>query len=1269
MMPLIPLENSPFAENSEHRRSFVRFFPLVMGIVTLCAAAPLPGQGIESFPLNESAVRTEKAATLFEKLAPGETGIDMIVPVIKAHPMRRAYYSSMACGSVAIGDVDLDGRPDVFATSGAGSNRLYRQTAPWRFEEIGESLDLTGGDHWGVHAVLVDIDNDGDLDLYICNFDSPNQLYVNLLIDGGVRGDRLHFEERAAAHGLDIVDGSVVAAFADYDRDGHLDCYLLTHQIYRAEGRPVEVIRLVEEDGRIEVEEKWRRWYRVEDGKKGEEGEYLYTEAPRPDYLFRNRGDGIFEDVTAAAGITPEPHWGNSATWWDYNNDGWPDLYVGNDFKSPDLFYRNNGDGTFTEVSQGLFRHTAWNSMGAAQADFGNRGLFDFIIADMLPRNHYMQKASFGSMAQRRRELENVTGVNQIMRNSFHIHSGTGRFLEGAWMADLAHTDWTWAIRAADFDNDGWVDLFFANGVPGQFNHSDLPPLNHHDLIGKHHFDHFLTSPQRREKNLAFRNRGEFRFDEISAEWGLDHFGMSYGASLADLDGDGSVDLLVSNLDDPLSVYRNTGATGNRLVVELRGTRSNHYGIGALVEVETPDGVTRSRQFFPSGGYLDADQPIVAVGLGENVRVSRLRVTWPGGAVQEFTDLPVNHRHRLTEPDEVATKSKALTTMVREKTRFVPSAALEAYPHLEEEYDDFARQPLMTFKLSQLGPGQARGDLDGDGISDLFLGGASGQPGRIFLNRTPAGAEEVQFDPVENPAFEADADAEDMGAVFLDADGDGDLDLYVASGSIECDPGDEILRDRLYFNDGTGRFVPAPDGTLPDMRESSGVVAAADLDRDGQLEIFVGTRSIPGDYPATPRSVLLRREGDRYVEVTDKLAPGLADCGLVSGAVWTDVNNDGWIDLLVTTDWGPVRLFQNREGRLEEVTESAGLIGEGLEMSGWWTGIDARDVNGDGHVDFVASNLGRNTHYQPSLLFPELLFYGDFDDSGIANIIEARFVEEGGEKRVYPRAMFHDASFAMPSVADRLQNYHTYASAVLTEIYPFEKLASARRLQANCMDSSLFLNDGTGRFTRTALPRPAQISPGFGIVLRDVDLDGRPDCYVVHNHFNPMEEVGEMASGLSQLLLNTGEVESLFRAEGSAESGLEVPGDAKSLGAGDLDGDGLVDFVVGVNSGPPAVFLNRSALGADRHPLSLRLRGKKGNVLAVGARVEVRVGGVPLQTAEVSGGGSYLTQSDSLLHFAGMSGAPAAITIRWPDGGTDSLEADPSDRVLTVEQK
>lgn len=1215
---------------------------------------PTGSAEITSLPL-ASPVAPAGDDPLFRLLPPEETGIDLVVPVDVEHPMRRAYYSSSACGGVAIGDIDLDGRPDVFAASGPGANALYLQTGELVFENVAGDLGLEGGDDWGVHVVMVDVDNDGDLDLYVCNYDQPNQLHINLLIDKGVKRETLRFEERAAAWGVDITDGSVVAAFADYDCDGYLDLYLLTHQIYRQGGRPTEPIKLMQEDGMVKVEEKWRRWFRVEQDKRGEEGEFLYTEAPRPDRLFRNQGDGTFTETTAAAGITTNPHWGNSATWWDHNNDGWPDLYVGNDFKSPDFLYRNNGDGTFTEISKSLFRHTSWNSMGAAQADFNNRGLFDFVIADMLPRNHYMQKASFGSMAQRKRELANVDGVNQIMRNAFHIHSGTDRFLEGAWMSDVAHTDWTWAIRAADLDSDGWVDLFFANGVPGQFNHSDLPPLKHQDLVGKNHFDHFIETPRRREPNFAFRNRGDFQFEEVTVPWGLQHVGMSYGASLGDLNGDGRLDLLVTNLDDPLSVYLNTGTTGNRILIELKGTRSNRYGLGAHVSAETPDGVTRSRQFFPVGGYLDADQPVIQIGLGENESVSALRIAWPSGQVQTFKDLAVNHRHVITEPDAPATKEPAIESMAPgEPTRFRVSDALAGFRHAEEVYDDFARQPLLTFKLSQLGPGQAWGDIDGDGNPDLFLGGAAGQPGQLFRNETAMGADEITLSPLPSPALSLDSAMEDMGAIFIDANSDGWLDLYVASGGVECGPGDEILRDRLYLNDGEGNFSRAPDGTVPDLRHSSGVVAAADLDRDGSLEIFVGGRSIPGDYPATPESALLRWDGQRYQSVTDDLAPGLKSCGLVTGAVWTDVNDDAWPDLLVTTDWGPVRLFLNREGHLEEASEEAGLIGEGLEMLGWWTGIDARDIDGDGDIDFVATNMGRNTQYQPALLSPELLFYQDFDNSGIANIVEAHFVKEGdAEPKLVPRATFHDAEFAMPLIGNQLLTYHNYASRDLPQIYDFQKLERAHRLLANCMDSSVFLNDGTGKFTRQPLPRMAQISPGFGIVLRDVNLDGHPDCYLVHNHFTPTEEIGEMASGLGLLLLGTGNPDALFEEEWSLQSGLEVPGDAKSLGAVDINRDGLVDFMVCVNDDDPALFINQSVPAENLRPLRVQLAGKPGNPQAIGARVTLRAEGLADQTAEINVGGSYLTHSDTTLIFAALkSGAPGTLTIRWPDGET-----------------
>lgn len=1256
---------SPFAKGSAPN-SRAAWLLATVSLFSTAAAQ----EAIERTPLAELDRTPLESGHLFELLSPEETGVDLVIPIAADHPLARAYHSSSACGAVALGDLNLDGKPDIFATNGPEANGLYLQGETLKFTNVAEAAGVAGGAAWGVGISLPDFDNDGDLDIYICNYDSPNQLYVNLMIDGGKRSDELRFEERAAQYGLDITDGSVVSAFADYDRDGDLDMYLLTHQVYREGGRPTEPIRIYEENGHFYVGEEWQRWYHVEQDKRGDNGEFLYTETGRPDVLYRNDGEDGFVDVTSFAGISTDRHWGNSATWWDYNNDSWPDLYVGNDFKSPDFLYRNNGDGTFTECAQEHFRHTTWFSMGAVQTDFNNDGFFDFVIADMMPRSHYMQKASMASMASRSEELENVDGVNQIMRNTFHINTGTDDFLEGGWMADIAHTEWTWAIRSGDFDNDGLADLFFCNGVPRQFNHSDLPHINHQTLVGRTHWDHYRNTPERREQNMAFRNRGDFQFDDVSADWGLDHVGMSYGASLGDLDGDGRLDLLTSNLQDPLSVYLNRGDTGNRVVIELKGTQSNQAGIGALVVATTPDGQVQSRQLFPYGGFLDADEPVLHFGIGEQDSLTKLHVEWPSGQVQDFADLPANHRFTITEPTEPAEKREPITNRLPVDPWFEPSFALKGFRHVEEEFDDFDRQPLMTLKLSQLGPGQAWGDIDGDGDADLYLGGAAGQPGQLFLNQTKEGSAEIALVPEPVPVFSLHAGMEDMGAAFLDADSDGDLDLYVASGSIECEPGDPMLRDRLYLNEGDNRFSEAPQGSLPPLLESASVVAPADFDRDGDLDLFIGARSIPGDYPATPQSYLLRNEGGTFSLATADSAPELARCGLVCGAVWTDIDNDGWIDLAVTTDWGPVRIFRNAEGRLSDQTENAGLAGSGIAGLGWWTGIDARDIDNDGDIDFVASNLGRNTRYQASLESPELLFYGDFDNTGKRHIVEARFLVENDKQICYPWATFSDAGHAMPYIQDELQTFHNYASLPLTGIYSIEKLENAQQLRANLMDSVMLLNDGQGRFEIQPLPSLAQISPGFGVALRDIDLDGHVDCYIVQNHFTPADEVGEAASGLSILLKGTGDSEAPFEAVWPRESGLAVPGDAKSLSAVDLNRDGREDFVIGINDADPEIYVNKTGGKNENQSLTVRLNGKPGNPQAIGARITAKAGDFPPQTAEITGGGSYLAQSDACLVFAIPSGLEEEVIleIRWPDGKIQESRVNATSRFVTLKR-
>ena len=1124
-----------------------------------------------------------------------------------------------------------------------------------------------GGDAaWGIGTALIDIDNDGDLDIYVCNYDHPNQLFINRLIHEGKRGEALSFSEEAARFGINVIDACVEPSFCDFDRDGDLDLYLLMHQLYREGGRPVEGLKIFEENGKYVLEDKWRRYFWVEQEERREDGSFLYNEAPRADRFFRNDGEAGFTDITGPAGISTERHWGNSATWWDYNNDMWPDLYIGNDFFSPDFLYRNNGDGTFTEVAKETLRHSTWFSMGAVQSDFNNDGLTDFVLADMLPTTHYMQKASMGSMGARLDKLAKVDGPRQLMRNALYINTGTDRFMEGSWLAGVAKTEWTWAIRSADFDCDGLPDLYFTNGIPRQFNHSDLPEMNHESLVGRTQWEHYEHTEERREANAAFRNLGNFEFEKTTQEWGLDHIGMSYGASMGDLDRDGRIDLVVTNLQDPVSVYRNQNAAdSNRIVIDFKGISSNSHGIGCQVAIETDSG-RQVRHLYPSGGFLDADEAIAHFGLGPNTVVRTLKVDWPSGRSQLFRDLEANQRYTITEPDGPAEKSSPVKSRRPESPMFTESDVLDGFGNIEAAFNDFDRQLLLPFKLSQLGPAQAWGDIDGDGDSDLFFGGASGQPGQLFENKTEAGSAEVRLRPKPVPLFSADARYEDMGTVFIDVDSDGDLDLYVASGGIECDPGDKLLQDRLYLNNGEGEFSRAPEGSVPEFRESSSVVVAADVDRDGDVDLFVGSRSVPGHYPGIPRSIFLRNDGGRFTNATAEIGPQLEKTGLVTSALWSDVDADGWQDLLVTHDWGAVKLFRNREGKLEDDTENAGLS----ENLGWWNGIAGRDIDGDGDIDYVATNLGLNTQYHASVDSPELLFYGDFDGTGKYHIVEAEYAIEDGKKVCYPRRGLSCSSHAMPFVREKLTTYHDYASSTLFDIYDQSKLEKSQLHTANNLRSVLLRNDGEGVFQIEPLPHLAQIAPAFGVVLRDFDLDGITDCFLVNNHFTPQPETGAMDGGLSLLLRGTGNVENPFEPVWPGESGLEVPGDSKSLGAIDLNLDGRDDFVVGVNSGNPSVFLN-SIENPNTQPLRIQLTGKPGNPFAIGSRVTVIAQGLASQTAEVHAGGGYLSQSDAGLNFAAPKGSEGEVkvTVTWPDGSESTAKSATGAAFLKIEQK
>ncbi|MFT5105850.1 MAG: hypothetical protein ACI9UA_001472 [Pseudoalteromonas tetraodonis] len=1183
---------------------------LVLSLPLLAAAEP------PSAALDKRATQPKASSgKLFSELDRSVSGIDFINPIDTKHPLKRLYTSAFGGGGVAAGDIDGDRRPDLYFVSGARENRLYRNLGDGEFADVTAAAGVGGGDAWGGGAAMVDVDGDGDLDIYVCNYETPNQLFLN---DGKGK-----FTESARAFGLDQSGAFLMAAFADYDLDGDLDVYLLGHRFYRPRGRPGENVTVVK-DGKLQMLPQFDDYYGImwRGGKNFE-----INNVGASDLLLRNDG-GRFTDVTAATGISLDRNQGNSVTWWDFNHDGLPDIYVGNDFEAPDLLYRNNGNGTFTDVIREQLPHTTWFTMGADCGDINNDGLMDFLAVDMAGTTHYKSKTTMGAMGANSWFMQNADPP-QYMRNCLYLNTGAGRFMDAAPMAGLASSDWSWAVKFGDLDCDGWIDVFIANGMTRNFNDSDKP-LDIAALVGKTEWDFYETTPARPERNLGFRNRGDLKFSNESEAWGLDRDGISYAAAYFDLEGDGDLDLAVANLDEPPTIHRNDGATGSRVVLRLEGAGKNRSGIGASIRIQTSAG-QQIRQFNPMRGFSSCDQPLVHFGLGDATQIDELEVTWPGGKVSAFKNLAVDRLYTISETAASPARDQKAGKR-QERALFEKSDALRGVRHWEMPFDDFALQPLLPNRLSQNGPGLAAGDVDGDGDDDLYLGGCAGYLGQLMINDGGG-----RFEPHTFTAGEAHRSSEDMGALFFDSDGDGDLDLYVVSGSVEAPPKHDSYLDRLYLNDGRGNYTLPDIELLPGNADSGSVVAAADYDRDGDLDLFVGGRVVPGQYPVTPKSRLLENRGGRFSDVTYKV-PALGAAGMVTGALWSDADDDGWIDLLVSTEWGPVKFYRNREGLLLDATTDAGLA----ERLGWWTGISGGDFDRDGDIDYVVTNFGLNTKYKASPEAPELLYYGDIEGSGRSRLIEAGF-EHG---KLYPHRGLSCSRNAMPSIGAKFKTYHNFASSKLDDVYASERLEGARRFEANILASGILINDGDAKFSFRALPPLAQIAPAFGSVVIDADGDGELDIYLAQNFYGPQIETRPMNDGLSVLLVGDGDGN--FAAVPPQESGLVVPEDAMSVITTDLSGDGRPDLVVGVNDGEPLAFESRT----EAAPVALRLVGAKGNQAAIGARVMLsppRGSNAQGLVAEVAASGGYLSQSGTTLYFPRSESARVA-SVRWPDG-------------------
>ena len=1135
---------------------------------------------------------------------------------------------------VALGDYDGDGLVDIYLTGSDTENKLFRNLGGMKFENVTDAAKVEGRLKdivvWASGASFADIDNDGDLDLYVCNMAAPDLLYVN-------QGDGT-FRDEGFSRGVAYNGASKQANFCDYDHDGDLDIYLVTYQDRDEMGELFEEV-----DGKKRVIPGKEEFAVVIDG-------HPINRAGEQDFLYRNDGAGNFVNVARESGIEGfDP--GLASVWFDYDDDGWQDIYVTSDFEQPDHLYRNNQDGTFTDVLVETVSRTPWYSMGLDAGDLNNDGQLDWLVADMANRTHYGQKINMGNMGDFGWFL--VYGLpRQFMKNCLFINTGTGRALEFAGQAGMAKSDWTWSVRFADLDLDGNQDVFFTNGHARDNMNSDrinkLKEFAGDDEVAiKQRMEFNLKIPVRAETNLAYANRGDLKFESVGEAWGLDFHGVSHSAGMADLDLDGDLDCVINNYYAPAIVYQNNTSDRGRLLVELRSGSCNRFGIGSKIEIWQGEDYQR-RDLMPGRGYQTSDPMQVHFGLEQGQPISKLRVTWPDAKVQEFKDLKPNMLYRVIQSgrDSIVTPdpepAKAIFVDQTVESQF-------DFTHHESEYDDFSQEPLLPFQLSRLGGSVACGDINGDGLVDVYCGGAAGQAGSLFVNR-----EGKTFELLHGP-WEEHSASEDMAAVFFDADGDGQMDLYVASGSNEFEAGAELYRDRLYRNLGGEAFEDNTDSSLPGNFESSSCVAVADVDHDGDLDLFVGARSVPRQYPLTPKSYLLLNEEGVFTPAASEQQGGVDEVGLVNSAIWSDYNGDGWDDLLIAAEWGPVSVFENQEGTLVNVTSSLGIE----KYWGWWHGITAGDLDADGDMDYVVTNQGDNTKYHATAARPHRLYYDDFDNNGSLDLVEAEY--EGDVE--YPVRGRSCSSRCMPFIAEKYKTFHDYSLATVADIYETKEKPKPFK-ELRYLESAIIWNDGDDGMRLESLPELVQNAPAYGVTISDFDLDSYPDILLATNFFSSQPETGYMDGALGWMLKGT--ADGKFEPVWPKESGIVVPGDGNGLATADFDRDGRMDAIYAINNDSFRLLKNDSSPAG----VTVLVTGPEANRSAIGTRLLFK--GDAVQAFEISAGGSYLSQSSSQIIVAqALLDRCETVEVHWSDGSKAEFgvqkHLDASKRTLQIQ--